>query len=241
MNSRNSESGKKYEFGAYFKYEDLNKELIKLMTVLSSDRIGDKGIFFQKHEKRNSSLFIGIPKIHIKKNSNNLLNSSSTRNINLFSLRKKNKLNSLRKINSDMKLSLYLPSISNSNIKDDSFNNSIPKRKGYKLNTEKKNIKTHKLFQNESSSFNQTQTQTQTVMKNSFNNLDFLNNNSKYFQQFFYNENDYAKRLQSYKKKKCGNLFKKKASSVLKSFNCLTERKNYNLRKKIEISEMNIL
>ena len=47
-------------------------------------------------------------------------------------------LNSLRKINSDMKLSLYLPSISNSNIKDDSFNNSIPKRKGYKLNTEKK-------------------------------------------------------------------------------------------------------
>jgi hypothetical protein len=38
----------KYEFGAYFKYIDLYKKLIKLMNEISVDRIGNNGIYFEE-------------------------------------------------------------------------------------------------------------------------------------------------------------------------------------------------
>ena len=45
---------KRYEFGAFFKYQDLYKELLNLLTKLPSKRIGLNGIFFQKNINENS-------------------------------------------------------------------------------------------------------------------------------------------------------------------------------------------
>ncbi len=46
----------KYEYGAYFKYNDLYKALLNLIPILSSNRFGKDGIYFQRNEKKNESL-----------------------------------------------------------------------------------------------------------------------------------------------------------------------------------------
>jgi hypothetical protein len=68
--------------------------------------------------------------------------------------------------------------------------------------------------------------------------MGFLKNRNKYFKLFFYNENDYFKRLEKTKRKKAEIKNMKKPCSVLKSF-CLTERSHNLLRKKIQIIKMN--
>ena len=42
----------KYEYGAYFKYNDLYKALLNLIPILSSNRFGKDGIYFQRNEKK---------------------------------------------------------------------------------------------------------------------------------------------------------------------------------------------
>ena len=43
----------KYEYGAFFKYIDLYKALCDLIPILSSNRFGKDGIYFQRNEKSN--------------------------------------------------------------------------------------------------------------------------------------------------------------------------------------------
>ena len=43
----------RYEFGALFSYKELYKELLKLVTIIPSKRIGLNGIYFQKNLNEN--------------------------------------------------------------------------------------------------------------------------------------------------------------------------------------------
>ena len=44
MSSKKYEFQKRYEYGAFFKYEDLYRKLINLLTILPSNQIGNNGI-----------------------------------------------------------------------------------------------------------------------------------------------------------------------------------------------------
>ena len=87
MSSKKYEFKKRYDYGAFFKFEDLYRELINLLTILPSSQIGNNGIYFQKHhENKSTHLNLeNLNKAYIKKNPNNILK------INLISLKKKKK------------------------------------------------------------------------------------------------------------------------------------------------------
>ena len=231
MSSKKYEFQKRYEYGAFFKYQDLYRKLINLLTILPSNQIGNNGIYFQKHHD-NKSTHLNISnlnKIYYKKNT--------ILKINMISLKKKNTLNELERFNSDIKINLHLPSLSNShsNYKQYKLNSFSPKNSLYKLNTESFSFSKTKLFDNE----NYSLLKNGNINKNSINNkMGFLKNRNKYFKLFFYNENDYFKRLEKTKRKKAEIKNMKKPCSVLKSF-CLTERSHNLLRKKIQIIKMN--
>ena len=235
MSSKKYEFKKRYDYGAFFKFEDLYRELINLLTILPSSQIGNNGIYFQKHhENKSTHLNLeNLNKAYIKKNPNNILK------INLFSLKKKKKLNDLERFNSDIKMNIHLPSLSNShsNYNQYKLNSSAPKNTLYKLNTESFSFSKTKLFDNE----NLCHLKNRNVNKNSINNgMGFLKDRNKYFKLFFYNEKDYFKRLEKSKRKKSETKNFHKPSSVLKSF-CLSERNHNLLRKKIQILKTNSL
>lgn len=46
----------KYEYGAFFKYIDLYKALCDLIPILSSEKIGNNGVYFQRNETEEKKL-----------------------------------------------------------------------------------------------------------------------------------------------------------------------------------------
>lgn len=48
--------GKLYEHGAHFKYIDLFKSLVDLVSVLPSERLGNNGVYFQDDEEKHTIL-----------------------------------------------------------------------------------------------------------------------------------------------------------------------------------------
>ncbi len=111
---------------------------------------------------------------------------------------------------------LQLPLNSNSN--NNSFNkedNSTKKfnKKFIRLKTLNVSSKKIKFLDNETNNEHQTQNC----------NTDFLNDNNKYFKNFFYNEEDYLKRLKNAKKKKHEKELKNKKN---KSFVKLSDNLN---------------
>ena len=233
MSSKTYEIKKRYDYGAFFKYEDLYRELINLLTILPSSQIGNNGIYFQKHPENNTTNLdlTNLNKTHLKNNTHNILK------INLFSLKKKRKLNEIGRFNSDIKKNLHLPSLSNSNSNYNKYklNSSVPKNNLYKLNTESFSFSKTKLFDND----NFCHLKNGNVNKNSINNkMGFLKDRNKYFKFFFDNENDYFKRLEKSKRKKSESKNIKKPCSVIKSF-CLSEKSHNLLRKKIQMIKTN--
>ena len=52
------EAPKQYEYGAYFKTQDLFSKLLDLVNTLPVDRLGKNGIYFQKeHTEQNPTIF----------------------------------------------------------------------------------------------------------------------------------------------------------------------------------------
>jgi len=217
---------KRYEFGAFFKYQDLYKELLNLLTKLPSKRIGLNGIFFQKNINENSIdllKFKDLTKKHRYSNSHSQSNlfESIMGKINF----KKNM--SLKRNNSELKT--YFPHLSSSKNKNNSFKTLISLKKII-----------NKEFLNKSNSFNSIRSKKE--IKYNFkvkNNIDNLCNTSKYFQKFFYDKNEYFKRLERSKIKKR----EKKFSSVNKLDEMEINKKNIlrNFFKKLSKSESKLL
>jgi len=111
-------SKKKYEFGAYFKYADLHKKLIKLINEISIDRIGKNGKYFE--EETNNS------------NNSNFQNN--------FSFNKN--LNSPKNNISSFKLQSYSNKSNNSFLSSFTKNRNNNNNKQYTL----KHLKKYKLF-----------------------------------------------------------------------------------------------
>ena len=121
--------GKTYEHGAFFKYQDLYKRLLDIMTILPSDRIGDKGVYIQNYNEShiiNQDVIIKLreQKNKIVKNIGNLIESLSNYHSNQLGksndINKKNKSYSYNKYrtnqnlskNNPIKLSLKIPKTS---------------------------------------------------------------------------------------------------------------------------------
>ena len=110
--------GKTYEHGAFFKHQDLYKRLLDLMTILPSDRIGDKGVYIQNYDEShitnlNVILKLREQKNKIMKNIGNLIESlSNYHSIQLKKIKdfnKKNKSVSYNKFRTNQNLSKNKP------------------------------------------------------------------------------------------------------------------------------------
>jgi len=157
--------GKTYEHGAFFKYQDLYKRLLDLMTILPSDRIGDKGTYIQNNNEshiinRNVIIQLREKKNKIMNNIENLIESLSSyhsiqlgksndisKNNKSFSYNKYRTNQNLRKKN-PIKLSLKIPNTSRGGTfktlgksQFDSIN-KIKKKKNLKINSLRKFNKT---------------------------------------------------------------------------------------------------
>lgn len=157
--------GKTYEHGAFFKYQDLYKRLLDLMTILPSDRIGDKGVYIQNNNEShiiNQDVIIKLKeqKNKIVKNIGDLIESLSTYHSNQIGksndINKKNKSFSYNKYrtnqnlskNNPIKFSLKMPKTSRGGtfktLAKSQFDsiNKIKKKKNLKINTLRKFNKT---------------------------------------------------------------------------------------------------
>lgn len=157
--------GKTYEHGAFFKYQDLYKRLLDLMTILPSDRIGDKGVYIQNNNESHIINPNVIIKLREKKNKimnhiENLIESLTSYHSNQLEkskdINKKNKSFSYKKYrtnqnlsrNNPIKLSLNIPKTSRGGtfktLRKSQFDsiNKIKKKKNLKINTLRKFNKT---------------------------------------------------------------------------------------------------
>ena len=160
--STKKKHGVTYEYGAFFKYQELFKSLLDLMIILPSERIGDKGEYFQNSKISNISnqsvilelrnektkimknikfLFESLSNYHssITENNNNKLNNNSF-SPNKFCRHKNMNQNNLKKLSS------YMPIASIKNQKNFENNsifnsiNKIKKKNNLKINELKKPI-----------------------------------------------------------------------------------------------------
>ena len=187
--------GKTYEHGAYFKYQDLYKSLLDLMTILPSDRIGNKGVYIQNNNEShiiNQNVIIKLRKQKNKMMNNieNLIESLSSFHSNQLEkskdINKKNKSFSYNKYRTrhnlnkrnPIKLSLKIPQTSRGGTfktlgksQFDSIN-KIKKKKNLKIDALKKFSKTINVKNN---NFRFITTDIQTPEHNRVNTLKNTN------------------------------------------------------------------
>ena len=176
----------RYEFGALFSYKELYKELLKLVTIIPSKRIGLNGIYFQKNLNENPVDLLKFNKLKKKNNSQNLIINTPSKIINKFS--------SLKKIN--LKKNVFSKTFQ----RNDSDIISFPFIKyENKYFSPKKQIRKNLFLFKSKSAVSIISRNDKTINKS---NLESLNNKSKYFQKFFYDEKEYLKRLEKSKLKK---------------------------------------
>ena len=149
------------------------------------------------------------------------LNTSLSQNILSFSTKNIN--------NNYSSTKLMLPSIVNSNNKDDNSNIIVPQRRKFKLQTEKIPEYKIKLLQQKL----QKVSSCDNILKKPIN-LDFLKDKTKYYELFFYNEKDYYKRLERSKRRKMEKKLKKKTNSVFNYNEYLNEQNDFLFQKKFQ-------
>ncbi len=184
----------KYEYGAYFKYNDLYKALLNLIPILSSNRFGKDGIYFQRNEKKNESLSLS------SKEKSPLKINSSIKNLyrdNYPILLSKDKFRNqkilLPSLTFNNKLKKYYSNINKSNYTNFIYNirkkNEIDK---YNISSSNNELEDKK-----GRNYNQ-------IMRNK-SSFSFMNYHEKYYEKFFYDEKKYLKRLNNSKNKRNEN------------------------------------
>ena len=180
MNTK--KKNKRYEYGAFFKYQSLYKRLIDLMSILPKERLGLNGIYFQRNNNLNI-IDITNSTISYFKSSLNSFKSDSNNNI-LDDSYKKNLLSSNSK---DSKYSK----------RENLFVTKLPKlislkRKKYNyfspINTESNNFQENKSRNYHEKYKIKIKSSSQVYKTINQNNLNFLNNNKKYYQLYFNND-----------------------------------------------------
>lgn len=183
-------NNKKYEYGAYFKHIDLYKKLIDLMSIIPSERLGLKGIYFQDNKEENKKYRNStISFIHKKTNfikSNSGVFEDSDKKINYFNNSKdENCFITLPKIINLKRKNIYLFT-ANKTISD--FFKDFKSRNNVKFLNKIQNTK-----------------DSQTI---DINNLDFLKNNKKYYQFYFNDQMKIKRDNSSYSNRKLFKHFK---------------------------------
>ena len=182
-----------YEFGAYFKYKDLFKRLLDLMTVLPNDRIDNKEIYFQTEQNSkniNQNILFNLrnQKNKIIKNIKSLFESLSNHPISIE--------NNNKTISYPLKNNLIIRNLNNNNNKNKSLRKyfSLKKRndnnKIYENKDNKENIKTvDNIFPNYHSLYHSTSKIPKNKIKIIKLKKDISKNNSKNYLPFLKTEN----------------------------------------------------
>ena len=213
LNNQNSQE-KFFDENNYFKYSNRNKQNYVLKKRDINCKNDDKGIFFPNKENKFS---IFMKNVNRNPLSSKILSTSLSQNILSFSTKNVN--------NNYSSTKLMLPSIVNSNNKDDNSNIIVPQRR-FKLKTEKIPDYKIKLFQQKIQNVGNCD----NIQKKPIN-LDFLKDKTKYYELFFYNEKDYYKRLERGKRRKMEKKLKKKTNSVFNYNECLYEQNDFLFQK----------
>ena len=218
LNNQNSQE-KFFDENNYFKYSNRNKQNYVLKKRDINCKNDDKGIFFPNKENKFS---IFMKNVNRNPLSSKILSTSLSQNILSFSTKNVN--------NNYSSTKLMLPSIVNSNNKDDNSNIIVPQRRRFKLKTEKIPDYKIKLFQQKIQNVGNCD----NIQKKPIN-LDFLKDKTKYYELFFYNEKDYYKRLERAKRRKIEKKLKKKSNSVFKFDEYLNQQNIQLFQKNFEI------
>ncbi len=214
LNNQNSQE-KFFDENNYFKYSNRNKQNYVLKKRDINCKNDDKGIFFPNKENKFS---IFMKNVNRNPLSSKILSTSLSQNILSFSTKNVN--------NNYSSTKLMLPSIVNSNNKDDNSNIIVPQRRRFKLKTEKIPDYKIKLFQQKIQNVGNCD----NIQKKPIN-LDFLKDKTKYYELFFYNEKDYYKRLERGKRRKMEKKLKKKTNSVFNYNEYLYEQNDFLFQK----------
>jgi hypothetical protein len=172
---------KRYEYGAFFKYQELFKKLIDLMSILPKERLGFNGIYFQRNNNLNI-IKITNSTISYFRNSLNSIKCDSNNNI-LDESYKKNIISSNSKESKNTKReNLFMTTLPKlTSLKRKKFNLFSPN------NTESNFFKEYK-SRNYNNKHKERNNSSSPIYKTiNQNNLDFLKNNKKYYQYYFIN------------------------------------------------------
>ena len=188
----------KYEYGAFFKYIDLYKALCDLIPILSTERIGNNGVYFQRNEteekklSKNNSDYEKSVRLKISSPIRSIYYNNYPMILNKDKGRAKKIL--LPSFTSPIKYfpNFHLPQKSN-------FINFVNTLK------QKQEInKDDSCFSNKDSS-EKSGRNNDIFMKRNYSNFSFPDNKDKYYKHFFYDENLYKSRLKHSKNKKLQN------------------------------------
>ncbi len=179
MNTK--KKNKRYEYGAFFKYQSLYKKLIDLMSILPKERLGLNGIYFQRNNNLNIIKFTNSTISYIK-NSLNSVKSDSNNNIldesykrNVLSSNSKDSKNSKRK-------NLFMTTLPKlTSLKRKKFNLFSPN------NTESNYFQENKSRNYQEKYKKKVKSSSQIYKTINQNDLNFLKNNKKYYQYYFIN------------------------------------------------------
>ncbi len=193
----------KYEYGAYFKYNDLYKALLNLIPILSSNRFGKDGIYFQRNEKSNESINLSSKEKSPLKINSPITNLSRN---NYPILLSKDKFR---------KYKILLPSLN--------FNNKLEKNYSNFHKTNYRNFiynirKKNEIDKYNISSFN-NEVDDKKMRKNNHiirnkSSYSFMKYQEKYYDRFFYDEKKYLERLNNSKNKRNENASMKNFSPL---------------------------
>ena len=183
----------KYEYGAYFKYNDLYKALLNLIPILSSNRFGKDGIFFQTNENKNESIILS-PKekspIKINSSIKNLHRDNYPILLSKDKYRKHKIL--LPSLTSPIKLEK-----NSSNFNKSNYTNFISNLKK-KEQIDKYNISSlNELDEKKGRNYNQ-------IFRNK-SSYSFMKYKEEYYDKFFYDQKKYLEKLNNSKNKKNEN------------------------------------
>ena len=187
---------KRYEYGAFFKYQELFKKLIDLMSILPKERLGFNGIYFQRNNNINI-IKITNSTISNFRNSLNSIKCDSNNNI-LDESYKKNIISSNSKESKNTKReNLFMTTLPKlTSLKRKKFNLFSPN------NTESNFFKEYK-SRNYNNKHKERNNSSSPIYKTiNQNNLDFLKNNKKYYQYYFNDENTIKRNYSSHSNRK---------------------------------------